>query len=107
MKKIQNIVEELEEILNKEEGPFKGINKKQIIANAVFFDNATELFQFLYVDNAELETTAAFKEVVLEMSQISADTLKDFKGSMAEYMLSIHPNVFVMADGQYVFMENL
>lgn len=107
MKKIQNIVEELEVLLNKEEGPFKGINKKQIIANAVFFDDAPELFSFAHVENPEMDSVETFKGLVLDMSKISADDLKDFKGTVAEYMLSIHPNVFIMADGQYVFMENL
>lgn len=107
MKKIQNIVEELSEILNKEEGAFKGISNKQIIANAVFFDNATELFSFAHVESPDMDSVETFKGLVLDMSKISTDDLKDFKGTVAEYMLSIHPNVFVMADGQYVFMENL
>lgn len=100
MKNLMKIVAEVQAKVNAREGKFNGVGIEYIVENANFYDDADTLFNEIYVsDNVERNT-----KVILQMASITADKLKEFNGSVGEYLLSIHPAVFKLDNGQMVHM---
>lgn len=100
MKNLMKLVAEVQEKVNAREGKFNGVGIEYIVENANFYDEGDELFNEIYIsDNVERNT-----KVIQQMATITADKLKEFNGSVGDYLLSIHPAVFKLDDGQLVHM---
>lgn len=100
MKKFMDIVNEISTKLEVTESKFKGAAKEDILENAAFFDTAEEVFEHIYISD-QVKRNA---KVIKQMASISSETLKEFNGSVQEYLLHLHQEVVVLDDGQYIFM---
>lgn len=95
-----DVVKEVSSKLAASESKFKGASTEDILEHAGFFDSPEEVFDHIYISD-KVEQNA---KVIKKIASLTAETLKEFDGSVQNYLLAIHKEVLVLEDGTHVLM---